>query len=165
MAAGSKKIAAVMQPGEGASWWQPMPANGHAEPKLTKANTGQDSVSMGYQTVAPGGRIRPHSHGDQVELQICFRGQGHVLVDGERHDLVPGTACFLGQDVVHEIVNDGDDDLTMCWVISPGGLEEFFAAIGQERQVGDPPPPPFERPDDVVAVERSMGMDNTRREG
>ena len=30
---------------------------------------------MGYQTIAPGGRVREHSHGDQIELQICFRGR------------------------------------------------------------------------------------------
>ena len=44
-------------------------------------------------------------HGDQIELQICFRGQGRVVVDGVSHPLVPGTACFLGHDVKHEIWN------------------------------------------------------------
>ena len=39
-------------------------------------------------------RIREHSHGDQIELQICFRGNGRVMVDGIAHPLVPGTACF-----------------------------------------------------------------------
>jgi hypothetical protein len=28
---------------------------------------------MGFQAVAPGSRIREHSHAGQVELQICFR--------------------------------------------------------------------------------------------
>jgi len=155
----------VMQPGEGKSWWQPMPANGFAAPKLVPADTGHDGLSMGYQTVSLGGRIRPHSHGDQVELQICFKGKGHVMVDGERHELEPGTACFLGENVIHEIVNDGDGDLTMLWVISPSGLEDFFEAIGRERKAGDAAPEPFERPEDVVAVERAMGMENTRRDG
>ena len=113
--------AVVVQPEEGRSWWQPMPANGHAEPKLVPAETGFGTLSMGYQTVAPGSRIRPHSHGDQVELQICFRGRGSVVADGERHPLVPGTACFLGADVKHEIVNEsGDEDLVMMWLISAG---------------------------------------------
>ena len=95
---------------------------------------------MGYQTVAPGSRIRPHSHGDQVELQICFRGRGSVVADGERHPLVPGTACFLGPDVKHEIVNEsGDEDLVMMWLISPAGLEDFFRAIGRERTPASPP--------------------------
>jgi quercetin dioxygenase-like cupin family protein len=117
---------------------------------------------MGYQTIAPGGRVREHSHGDQVELQICFRGRGHVLVDGATHTLVPGTACFLGYDVKHEIVNDGPDDLVMLWVITPHGLEHFFESIGRPRRAGEPAPVPFARPTDVVAIERAMGMNDTR---
>jgi quercetin dioxygenase-like cupin family protein len=154
--------AAVVQPGEAASYWQPVPANGHADPTLIPAHTGFGALSMGYQTIAPGGRIREHSHGDQVELQVCFRGAGHVLVDGTPHPLVPGTACLLGYDVRHEIVNDGADDLVMLWVIAPPGLEDFFKAIGRPRAAGEAAPAPFARPDDVVAIERALGMNDTR---
>src|SRR5262245_65355039 len=96
----------VVQPGQGPSYWQPIPANGHADPALYPANTRFGGLSMGFQTVAPGARIREHSHGDQIELQICFRGEGRVVVDGVSHPLVPGTACFLGHDVKHEIWNE-----------------------------------------------------------
>jgi quercetin dioxygenase-like cupin family protein len=116
---------------------------------------------MGFQTVAPRSRIREHSHGDQVELQICFRGKGRVMVDGVEHPLLPGTACFLGYDVKHEIINDADEELVMLWVISPPGLEDFFRAIGRQRVAGEPAPDPFQRPADVVAIERKMGMNDT----
>lgn len=155
--------AVVMQPGDGQSYWQPLPACGHADPKLYPANTRFDGVSMGFQTIARGARIREHSHGAQVELQICFRGTGRVVVDGESHALVPGTACFLGYDVKHEIINEGADELVMLWVVSPAGLEHFFEAIGRPRKAGTAPPPPFERPVDVVAIERRMGMNDTVR--
>jgi quercetin dioxygenase-like cupin family protein len=153
--------AVVMQPGAGPSFWQPVPANGHADPKLFPANTGFEGLSMGFQTVAARSRVREHSHGDQVELQICFRGQGRVMVDGVAHPLVPGTACFLGYDVKHEIINEGDNELVMMWIISPPGLEDFFKAIGRPRAAGEPAPEPFARPADVVAVERKMGMNDT----
>jgi quercetin dioxygenase-like cupin family protein len=153
--------AVVMQPGEGPSYWQPVPANGHADPALFPANTGFDGLSLGFQTVAPRSRIREHSHGDQVELQICFRGEGRVMVDGVAHKLVPGTACFLGYDVKHEIINESDTELVMLWVISPAGLEDFFRAIGRQRVAGEPAPAPFPRPGDIVAVERKMGMNDT----
>jgi quercetin dioxygenase-like cupin family protein len=154
--------AVVVQPGAGPSYWQPVPANGHADPALFPANTGFGTLAMGYQTIAPQSRVREHSHGDQVELQICFRGRGYVKVDGVRHDLQPGTACMLGYDVKHEIVNDTDDDLVMLWVITPPGLEDFFRAIGRPRTAGEPAPEPFERPADVVAIERALGMNDTR---
>jgi quercetin dioxygenase-like cupin family protein len=153
--------AVVMQPGEGPSFWQPLPANGHAEPKLFPGNTGFDGLAMGYQTIAPGGRVREHSHRDQIELQICFRGRGRVMVNGASHELVPGTACLLGYDVKHEIVNEGPDDLVMMWVITPPGLERFFEAIGRPRTRGEAAPAPFARPSDVVVIERAMGMNDT----
>lgn len=151
----------VVQPDQGPSYWQPVPANGHADPTLTPEGTGFDVLSMGYQTIAPGGHVREHSHGDQVELQICFRGRGRVVVDGVSHPLVPGTACFVGYDVKHEIANEGPDDLVMLWVISPAGLEDFFKKVGRPRRPGEPAPPPFARPADVVAIERAMGMNDT----
>ncbi len=153
--------AVVMQPDDGPSFWQPVPANGHADPKLVQENTGFDQLSMGYQTIAVGGRVREHSHADQIELQICFTGRGHVNVDGERHELVPGSACFLGYDVKHEIVNDSDQELVMIWVIAPAGLEAFFQTIGRPRDAGQTAPQPFDRPADVVAIERSLGMNDT----
>ncbi len=150
--------ALVLQPDDGMSYWQPVPANGFAHPKAIPAATGCNALSMGFQTVAPGGRIRAHAHDRQVELQICFRGRGTVVVDGARHSCVPGTVCFLGADVRHEIINDSSDDLVMLWVIAPPGLEDFFAAIGRERQPGTAPPEPFPRPDDVAGIERDTGF-------
>ena len=155
--------AVVVQPDAGPSYWQPVPASGHADPVLTPDRTRFSALAMGYQTIAPGGWVREHSHDEQVELQICFRGRGHVVVDGIAHPLVPGTACFLGYDVKHEIVNDGPEELVMMWLTSPHGLEGFFAAVGRPRRPGEPAPPPFARPPDVVALERAMGMNDTRR--
>jgi oxalate decarboxylase/phosphoglucose isomerase-like protein (cupin superfamily) len=106
--------------------------------------------------------VREHSHGEQVELQICFRGRGRVVVDGASHPLVPGTACFLGHDVKHEIVNESAEDLVMLWVITPPGIEDFFRTIGRTRQAGDPAPEPFARPADVIAIERALGMNDTK---
>ena len=153
----------VVQPEEGRSWWQPTPANGHADPKLVPAETGFGTLSMGYQTIPPGGRVRPHLHRTHVELQICFRGRGRVVAGAEHHPLEPGTTCFLGPDVTHEIVNEGDDDLVMLWLISPAGLEEYFAEIGRERIRGEPAPAPFERSAGVEARERALGVNAATR--
>ena len=154
--------AVVIQPGESASYWQPKPANGHADPTWKPSNTKFGGLSMGYQTISPNGRIRAHPHREQVELQICFSGRGHVEVNGERHELVPGTACFLGPEVRHEIFNNGEHDLVQLWVIGPAGLADFFQTVGRPRMPGEAPPAPFERPSDVVEIERSMGFEGTK---
>jgi quercetin dioxygenase-like cupin family protein len=161
MQASARGHAVVMQPGTGPSFWQPMPANGHADPALFPGNTRFTGLSMGFQTIAARSRIREHSHGDQIELQICFRGQGRVMVEGVAHPLVPGTACFLGYDVKHEIINESDEELVMLWVISPPGLEDFFRSIGRPRAPGEQSPAPFQRPSDVVTIERKLGMNDT----
>lgn len=148
----------VCQPDDGASYWQPTPANGYAHPKLLPANTGFEGLSMGFQTVAPGCRIRPHSHDRQIELQIGFRGTGRVVIDGADYAVTPGAACFIGYDVEHEIHNEADEDLVMMWMIAPAGLEEFFAAIGKSRQPGEVAPEPFARPTDSAEIDRRVGM-------
>jgi len=139
-----------------------MPANGHADPVLTPANTAFHGLSVGYQTVGIGGCVRAHSHSNQVEVHICFRGRGRIVIEGESHRLVPGTVCFIGYHVKQEIWNDGDEELVLIWIISPPGLEDFFATIGRWRRPGEPAPAPFERRDDVVQIERTMGMNDTR---
>src|SRR5919108_276232 len=53
--------AVVVQPDHGPSYWQPVPANGHADPTLTPDLTRFPALSMGYQTIAPGGGARGHS--------------------------------------------------------------------------------------------------------
>jgi hypothetical protein len=51
--------------------------------------------------------------------------------------------------------------MVMLWVITPPGLETFFASIGRVRQPGAPAPAPDDRPADVVAIERALGMSDT----
>ena len=153
--------AVVIQPEDGTSYWQPRPANGFASPKLIPENTNFGALSMGYQTIAEGGRVREHSHPEQIEIQICFRGKGHINIDGVKHKLHEGSACFLGYNVKHEIVNEGCGDLVMIWIISPGGLESFFKSIGRPRSNGQSAPEPFDRPKDIITLERSMGVNDT----
>ena len=45
-----KGHAVVVQPDEGPSYWQPVPANGHADPELYPDRTRFPALSMGYQT-------------------------------------------------------------------------------------------------------------------
>ena len=55
--ANAKRRAIIKQPNSGKSYWQPKPANGYAEATLTPEETGFKGLSMGFQTIAPGGHI------------------------------------------------------------------------------------------------------------
>ncbi len=59
-----------------------------------------------------------------------------MLVNGEEHPVQPGTTVYVGPWAKHKIVNDSQADLKMLWVLLPGGLEDFFQAIGRPRRPG-----------------------------
>ena len=145
----------VRQPDEGESFWQPVPANGYAEVRVSKRDSPKiQGFSSGIQVIAPGCHIREHQHGAEQELLFFFEGTGKVLVNGVEHPVRPGTTAYLGPWNRHKIVNDSQADLKMLWVLVPGGLEDFFQAIGRPRTPGEPAPQPFPRPENVEEIER-----------
>jgi quercetin dioxygenase-like cupin family protein len=155
MAEPERGAAIVCQPDKGESFWQPVPANGYAEVRVSKRNApGIKAFSSGIQVIAPGCHIREHQHDANEELLFFFEGTGKIAVNGEEHPVRPGTTAYLGPWNRHTIVNDSDGDLKMLWVLAPGGLEDFFAAIGRPRTPGEPAPEPFARPEDVAQIER-----------
>lgn len=144
----------VVQPGEGQSFWQPVPANGYAEVLVSKRNDPSiGDFSAGIQVIAPGSHIREHQHGTEQEVLFFFEGTGKVLVNGVEHPVQPGTMVYAGHQNAHKIINDTEDDLKMMWMLLPGGLEDFFEAIGRPRAAGEAAPEPFPRPDNVAEIE------------
>lgn len=150
----------VLQPDEGTSYWQPKPANGYVTIKVSPDNCASNLVTMGVQVVAPNGcHVREHWHSRNEEILFCFEGRGTILLDGVPHPFVPGTTAYLGRWVKHKIVNDDPQRLLkFTWTYLPPGLDQFFAAIGRPRAPGAPAPEPFERPADVIGIEKQTGF-------
>ena len=148
----------VVQPDEGESFWQPVPANGYAEVRIShRKDPSIRSFAAGIQVIAPGSYIREHVHPAQEELLFFFEGHGEAVIDGQSHPLQPGTSVYVGPGHRHKFVNTSDQhDLKMSWVMIPGGddgLDDFFARIGRARKPGEPAPEPFARPADVEQIE------------
>ena len=148
----------VIQPDEGDSFWQPVPANGYAEVRVSqRTDPSIRSFASGIQVIAPGCYIREHVHPAQEELLFFFEGRGEAVIDGESHPLRAGTTVYVGAGHRHKFVNsDPVRELKMCWVMLPGGaggLDDFFARIGRPRRPGEPEPEPFARPADVERIE------------
>ena len=150
----------VLQPDEGVSYWQPKPANGHVTIKVSPENCTSNLVTMGVQVVAPNGcYVREHWHSRNEEILFCFEGRGTIFVDGTAHAFVPGTTAYLGRWVKHKILNeDPERPLKFTWTYLPPGLDQFFAAIGRPRVAGEPAPEPFDRPTDVLTIEKQTGF-------
>jgi mannose-6-phosphate isomerase-like protein (cupin superfamily) len=149
----------VVQPDEGESFWQPVPANGYAEVRVShRKHPSITHLATGIQVIAPGGHIREHVHPAQEELLFFFEGAGEAVIDGRTFQLTVGTTVYVGAGHRHKFINTGKSDLKMCWVMLPGGengLDDFFARIGRPRKPGEPAPAPFPRPADVDNIERS----------
>lgn len=144
----------VLHEDDGASYWQPVPANGHVTVKLTPENW-DGPFSLGTQVVAPHSHIRRHAHERNIEVLLVVEGQGRAEIAGRNYPMRPGTTIMLPMGVDHKFINETDEPLKLIWILSPGGLEDFFAAIGRVRQPGEPAPEPFPRPDNVLEIERN----------
>jgi hypothetical protein len=145
----------VVGPGDAKEFWQPVPANGHIAIHLAPGLVPMDiPLGLGTQTVAPGCYVREHAHDRHEEVIHCLHGEGRAVLDGVEHRLLPGMTIFIGKNRRHMFINDGKNDLQLLWVMTPNGLEDFFAAIGRPKDPGQPAPEPFPRPADVLEIER-----------
>ena len=142
----------VLQPDDGRSFWQPVPANGYVVVKMTQEDW-DGPFSMGVQVVAPHSYIRMHQHDRHHEAIFVWQGHGRAVVAGVEHPMEPGTVIGLPRDVEHSFINDSAEDLRLLWIMAPHGLADFFAAIGRPRHSGEPTPEAFPRPADVAAIE------------
>jgi mannose-6-phosphate isomerase-like protein (cupin superfamily) len=148
----------VVQPDQGESFWQPVPANGYAEVRVShRRHPAIKSFASGVQVIAPGSYIREHVHPAQEELLFFFEGEGLAVIDGVSHPVRAGTTVYVGAGHRHKFVNSSaEQPLKMCWTMIPGGddgLDDFFARIGRPRRPGEPAPEPFPRPADVLQIE------------
>ena len=151
----TKKKSRAVQPGEGESYWQPVPANGFVELALTQADdTNGPKFDVGIQEVAPECAVREHIHDNHEEVIIVLEGDGTATIDGESHPMRTGTVLYLAPGSRHQFLNSGNIPLRFCFVLTPGGLRDFFSAIGRPRAPGEDAPQPFERPENVKSVEK-----------
>lgn len=148
----------VIGPEEGASFWQPDPSRGYATVKLSPDNTPYNTFSSGIQVLEPGAHVREHGHRRADEMLFVYRGRGHAILDGKRCALEEGSLMMLGRYRLHKIVNDGERQMKILWVIFPPGLENWFEAIGKPRRPGEKPPEPFERPADVGDIMKAQNF-------
>ena len=142
----------VLQPEDGESFWQPVPANGYVINKLWPENW-DAPFSLGLQIVAPRSYIRRHIHDRHKEVLFVWGGEGRAVVDGTEHPMRSGTIVALPAGVEHMFINEGDEDLRLLWILAPHGLEDFFRQIGRPRAVGEAAPEPFPRPANVLEIE------------
>ena len=151
----TEKRSRAVQPDEGESYWQPVPTNGFVELAVAQAvNSNGPGFDVGIQEVAPECSVREHVHDHHEEVIIVLEGDGTATIDGEVHPMHTGTIFYLAPGSRHQFINQGNIPLRFCFVLTPGGLKDFFSAVGRPRMPGENAPEPFERPADVKSIEK-----------
>ncbi len=146
--------ARILGPQEGASFWQPVPANGFVRNLFSSGSiASRNNFSIGTQTVAPRSFIREHTHDRNEEIIFVVSGKGVCRLDGVEHPIEQGSCVVLGHNRKHHFLNPHDEPMTFFWIFMPGGLDEFFARIGQPWRPGEPAPEPFPRPENIAEIE------------
>lgn len=152
----NRGAALVVPPSGGEDHWQPVPSNGYVSVRVAPHLVETDyPFSLGTQTMPPGGYVREHDHPAHDEVLHFIRGTGKAYVDGVEYRAEPGLTIFVGRGRKHKFVNDGDGELHWLWFITPNGLEDFFAKIGQPKTAGEAPAPHFSRPENVREIEKA----------
>lgn len=142
---------------EGASFWQPVPANGFVRCLLNSVEVGAENpFSIGTQTIAPKGcYVRTHAHDRHEEVIYFLEGKGRIEIDDGETVAIgePGTIVYLGRNRRHSFINESNDPLTFLWLLMPAGIEKFFERIGRPRRPDEKAPDPFPRPENVAQIE------------
>jgi len=70
------------------------------------------------------GRSRPQTLGGVQEILYAAAGRGTLVVDGESHELEPGTAAYLVAGESYEVENPGLDELLVISATAPQAPRE-----------------------------------------
>ena len=80
-----------------------------------------------------------HTHSREDEWSFVLAGRVGVQVGGSSSAADPGDLILKPRGVPHAFWNAGDEPARLLEVITPGGFEEYFTALGEVLDVAGPP--------------------------
>ncbi len=143
-------------PGEGTAYWL---LGGLYEVMASSEETGGASTIMRI-TTPPGTGPPPHTH-PGGEAVLVLDGSLRYHIAGETHEGGAGSFFSIPEGVVEHFEATGDTPLQVLVVYTPGGIEAFFAEVGEPAAARTLPPPADGPPDfaAIVAAGARHGMD------
>jgi mannose-6-phosphate isomerase-like protein (cupin superfamily) len=67
----------------------------------------------------------PMHHHAPPEIYYILEGEGVVIIDGESHDVGPGSAVFIPGDAEHSLANCGTTTLRLLYAFSADSFDDI----------------------------------------
>lgn len=132
----------VRKPGEGDAYWM---LDSLYEVKASSEETGGMLTAM-QMTIPPGMGPPPHTHPGGESVYV-LEGRVRYHIGGETYEGGPGTFFHVPPEVEENFEPAGDEPIRILVLYTPGGIEKFFAEIGEPAQRRELPPPSETPPD------------------
>lgn len=95
-----------------------------------------------------------HTHRFEDEWSYVLSGEVGVELDGETSVARAGDLVLKPRGVPHAFWNAGEAPARFLEVITPGGFEDYFAALGEVLSAGGPPDVPR-----ITALAEQYGLE------
>ena len=103
------------------------------------------------EQVTPSGWGPPrHIHSREDEIFYILDGSYELHVGDERRIVSPGASAILPRNIPHGFRNVASKPSRLVFVITPGGLEEYFLAVAKCSPAPNPP--------QLVELARQFGL-------
>ena len=146
----------ALKAGEGRAYWV-------VGDRYTILAAGEDTggaYALIHALVPPGGGPPLHVHRREDEAFYVLEGELAFQADGRNFTAAAGSWVTLARGSLHAFRNTGTAPARALIVVTPAGLERYFAEVGREATEGSSPPPvtpaEIER---LVAVAAKYGME------
>src|SRR5262245_23145884 len=147
----------VLKAGQGKAYW----VVGDLYTVLASGEDTGGAYALIHAAVPPGGGPPPHIHRREDEAFYVLEGDLAFQADGQALSAAAGAWVTLPRGSLHTFRNNGATTASMLIVVTPAGLEKFFAEVGQEVSDRSAAPPPVTPADieKLLAVAPRYGME------
>ena len=122
----------LVQRGDAPAWEAPAPHARVMGILFERDITPTRNVSAGFVLIPPGGeQPKLSSHPGVEEIYYVLRGTGTFVLGEDNLTVRPGSAVYVGPDVSHRAINDGDVEMELLWFNSPPA----FGPVGSYTEV------------------------------
>jgi mannose-6-phosphate isomerase-like protein (cupin superfamily) len=100
---------------------------------LAGQNDGLKGMEVWMQTIEPGGETPVHYH-DCEEVIVIWQGSGRASIKGKNTEFGPNYTLIIAPEVVHQIVNTGNEEMFLIAAFSSTPAK-VFTPDGEEMSL------------------------------